>query len=196
MELAPVKDQMQPMACARGFAAMSCTCVVRVCSLRQGRVNGLAVSMGSTLGRDCRLPIADCRPSQPTLRPLRGRERPESMRQSKGTEWPALGKFQSDVAETTPPSSWTSLATVAPVSGNRSRTSAARVACVRFSPSQAAGQRRIAYVRHPRCSLLPIHQRAFRSLGGRAVRSMGGARGSGDKFAVLCFGYGERGAIP
>ncbi len=51
-----------------------------------------------------------------------------------------------------------------------------------FALSQAAGRRRIAYVRPPRRSPLPAHQRAFQSSGDGVGQSMGLRGGSGDKF--------------
>ena len=69
--------------------------------------------------------------------------------------------------------------TEAPI-GNPSPTSGARVAWVRCSPSQAAGRRRIAYVRPPRRSPLPTDQRACQSSGDGAGWSMGVCGESGD----------------
>ncbi len=66
--------------------------------------------------------------------------------------------------------------------GDPSLTSGARVAWDRGCPSQAAGKRRIAYVRPVRRSPSPAHQRAFQSSGDGAGWSMRGVRSEGDNF--------------
>ncbi len=95
------------------------------------------------------------------------------------TNFIGCGRNHSVVVEGLPPP-WIS-ETEVPI-GNPSPTSGARVAWVRCSPSQAAGRRRIAYVRPPRRSPLPAHQRAFQSSGDGVEWSMGEVAIGGDKF--------------
>ncbi len=133
----------------------------------------------------CLKPNAQCQSSRQRSAPPRPVAGPESMNNPEGrsgrpvSNFIGCGTHHSVVVEGLPPP-WVSGTEVA--GGNPSPTSGARVAWVRCSPSQAAGRRRIAYVRPPRRSPSPAHQRAFQSSGDGVERSMRVRARSGDKF--------------